>query len=88
MEPTDADLKNSGAVRAVCLAKAKYFPDDAAWDGAKQWAEREFRQYSPATIDRLITLAIAAKARAIEAIALARKTRQERDGTVDIGGEA
>lgn len=57
MEPSDADLKRSGAVRATCLAHHKYSSLYPLWENMVQWAEREFRQYSPATIARLIHLA-------------------------------
>lgn len=56
MEPTDEDLKRSGAVRATCLAYHKYSSLYPLWDNMKEWAEREFRQYSPSTINRLIAL--------------------------------
>lgn len=56
MEPSDEDLKRSGAVRATCLAYHKYSSLYPLWDNMKTWAEREFRQYSPETIDRLIAL--------------------------------
>jgi hypothetical protein len=57
MEPTNNDLKRSGAVRATCLAYHKYSALYPLWENMRQWAEREFRQYSPSTLDRLILLA-------------------------------
>lgn len=57
MEPTDNDLKRSGAVRATCLAYHKYSSLYPLWENMREWAEREFRQYSPKTLDRLILLA-------------------------------
>lgn len=63
---SDIDLRKSGAVRAVCMAYTRYADGCGGWRIVREWAEREFRQFDSATMDRLIELAMQARDKAID----------------------